>query len=49
VVFLIPGDSAGPAGIFDSVFYDYGNFKNFEIRRADKEIDANVLYLTSEF
>ncbi|WP_034550369.1 ABC transporter ATP-binding protein/permease [Carnobacterium funditum] len=42
-----PGDSAGPAGIFDSVFMTMETFKNLN-KEADKEIDANVLYLTSE-
>ncbi|SEK65324.1 ABC-type lipoprotein export system, ATPase component [Carnobacterium iners] len=42
-----PGDSAGPAGIFDSVFMTMETFEALN-KESDKNIEANVLYLTSE-
>ncbi|WP_414840165.1 ATP-binding cassette domain-containing protein [Carnobacterium sp. TMP28] len=42
-----PGDSAGPAGIFDSVFMTMETFDALN-QESDKNIKANVLYLTSE-
>ncbi|MCA9765418.1 MAG: ATP-binding cassette domain-containing protein [Carnobacterium sp.] len=42
-----PGDSAGPAGIFDSVFMTMETFDTLN-QESDKNIKANVLYLTSE-
>ncbi|MGB6178611.1 ATP-binding cassette domain-containing protein [Carnobacterium sp.] len=42
-----PGDSAGPAGIFDSVYMTMDTFKSLS-EESDKDVEANVLYLTSE-
>lgn len=41
------GDVVGPAGIFESAFMNYDDFKALNIQN-DKEVSPNVLYVASE-